>query len=231
LGRIVALLNDPHCKPLDVSVFTQHPAEYACMLPDDTLYFWNHDLDVDDDGYTTPREDNQDNEVANDLLLAHKPADWTAGKYHQKTTSLEGLSAFVHSYVVLPWGTGKSASQWWLTHTKCKPGDGAAIIAGDGRWTLAVFGDSGPDTKIGEMSLAAHAKFVNWDTLFIRSGARSSTREAAPQSGPLVTMVFPHTRPVAKPNVNAGFENRLKLTINTAQERFWTLAGHKIPPV
>lgn len=227
LGSIIPLLSDSRTHTLSVSRFSAHPAGYICVLPDDTLYFWNHDLDVNDDGYTTPQKGD---EAASQLLVANKPTDWLPGKYHQETTSFPGLSAFVHPYIVLPWGSGRNPSRWWLKETKCRPGDGAVAISADGRWTQAVFGDSGPDNKIGEMSLAAHARFVGWDTLFTRSGTHSSTKEVSPASGPLVTLVFPFTGTPATPKSEGGFEQALRITMKKAAERFWALAGHTIPP-
>ena len=213
LGKIVSLLGDKTTKTFDRHTFTGHAARYICTLPDDTLYFWSKDLDVDDDGYTSKEG----------LILVNKPPDWQPDDFYQDQTSLPGLSAFVDPYIVLPF----SGNDWYKKNTRCRVGDGAIVIAGNGEWTLAVFGDEGPGTKIGEMSLAAHAKFVGWATLFTQGPCHpvpcSATLESRPDSGPLVTMVFPDTG-------GTGMYD-LAATLEQTKYRFWRLAGHKKRPV
>ena len=215
LGKIRQLLLDKQTKTLDKSVFTGHTANYVCTLPDGTLYFWTDDMDVDDDGYTSK----------DGLVLINKPPDWAPDEDHQPQTSLPGLSAFVDPYVVLPF----DPTNWYLNNTECRIGDGAVVIAGNGEFTLAVFGDEGPGTKIGEMSLAAHAKFVGWGQLFTTGVAHplpgSATREQRPQTGPMITMVFPGTRGRSEDPYD------LASALEQARLRFWSLSGDKKPPL
>jgi|SRR5271167_248034 len=213
LGGIVSLLGDQATKTLNRRIFKGHPAKYICTLPDDTLYFWSKDLDVDDDGYNSKEG----------LILINKPPDWQPDEFYQDQTSLPGLSAFVDPYIVLPF----SGNDWYQKKTRCRVGDGAIVIAGSGEWTLAVFGDEGPGNKIGEISLAAHAKFVGWAALFTQGPCHpvpcSVTFERRPKSGPFVTMVFPDTRGTGMYDLSETLENTKRL--------FWKLAGHKKRPV
>jgi hypothetical protein len=195
--------------------FTGHSAKYICTLPDQTLYFWTNDLDIDDDGYASKEG----------VVLINKPPDWKPDQDYQSQTSLSGLSAFVDSYIVLPSGNNNSKNLWYLRNTRCRLGDGAVVIAGDGRWTLAVFGDEGPGNKIGEMSLAAHAKFTGWEMRFIQKQGYSLTRQENPDTGPIITLVFPGTRGQRTDPYD------LAAALEETKRRFWALSGHTMPPI
>ena len=210
LGKIVPLLEHSGTQVLDGSRFAGHPAKHICKLPEGTLYFENaNDLDVDDDGFTSR---------PGTVWPAWRPADWVTTPPHQEATSYggalgppEGWSAFLHQYIVLPGTLNGDSGVWWRTEAGLKIGDGAVVIKGS-QWISCVFVDTGPGNKIGEMSLAAHAKFRNPATLFeashearenggvvqresagrpnIKAVSRTTNR-ATP--GPFITLVFPRT--------------------------------------
>jgi hypothetical protein len=223
LGKIVHLLEDSGAQVLDGSRFTAHPAKHICKLPGGTLYFENaNDLDVDDDGFTSR---------PGTIWPKWRPADWVATPPHQEATSYgavlgspEAWSAFLHHYIVLPGTLEGYSGLWWRNEAGLKIGDGAVVIKGS-QWIKCVFADTGPGNKIGEMSLAAHAKFRAPATLFEasreagkiggvvqRDSAGSpnidkvsrTTNRATP--GPFITLVFPGTA-LGSPSITTLFTN------------------------
>ena len=164
LGDVVKQLEN--AKPVDGSQFKAHPAKFIGILPGGQLYFEVGGLDVDDDGGT-----------------AGSPAGWNphpirggkVDKSHQSQTSYGGvlpakagdsdpISAFNVPYIVLPGDQGKDAQGkpkplWYKAlGIGIKSGDGVVVIKGD-KHIVAVFADSGPANKIGEMSLKGHELF------------------------------------------------------------------------
>lgn len=215
LGGITRLLTHNKTRTLNGKRFTGHAAKYICTLPDQTLYFWSDDLDIDDDGY----------HAKEGMVLINKPTDWKPDEDFQPQTSLPGLSAFLDPYIVLPSGNDNSRNSWYQRNTRCRLGDGAVVIAGDGRWALAVFGDEGPGNKIGEMSLATHAKFTGWETRFIKKEGYSLTRQENPETGPMITLVFPGTKGRRTDPYDPA------AVLEETKRRFWALTGHKEAPI
>ena len=82
LGGITRLLTHNKTRTLSGKRFTGHSAKYICTLPDQTLYFWSNDLDIDDDGY----------HAKEGMVLINKPPDWKPDEDYQPQTSLPGLS-------------------------------------------------------------------------------------------------------------------------------------------
>jgi hypothetical protein len=84
---------------------------------------------------------------------------------YQNDTAVHGsdgrpLNAATTPYVVLP---GRSSKIWSYARAGIKPGDVVAVIHGD-KVEYAVFGDTGPKSKIGEASYAtASALGINPD--------------------------------------------------------------------
>lgn len=145
LGNIAHLLEK--ATPVDGSAFKEHPATCIAVLPGGELYFEVATMDIDDDGSS-----------------AGSPPDWAAhpvrggkiDKAHQTQVSYSTtppISAFQTPYFALP----GFKSLWWK-HQGLAIGDGAVIIRGNDRID-AVFADTGPDNKIGEMSIEAHRRF------------------------------------------------------------------------
>lgn len=125
--------------------FTAHCAEFIRRLPAGEIYFQVGDMDVDDDG-----------------SAAGAPAGWdpvpddekrgTRNTNHQSETSAGAdVSAFTLPYVVLP---GHKVPRWFQQQ-KIPLRSGAVIVKGD-KAIVAIFADTGPDNKIGEMSVRAH---------------------------------------------------------------------------
>ena len=210
LGTIVELLKSRATQRLDCSRFENHPAKHICKLPDGTLYFENeNDVDVDDDGFTTR---------PGTIWPSWRPPDWVATPPHQESTSYGGVlgqpeawSAFLHQYIALPGSLRAGGKIWWRAAAGLTIGDGAIVIKGS-QWIPCVFVDTGPGDKIGEMSLAAHARFRAPETLFetgsherklgtlvqrdeasrwVRDKVSRTTNKATP--GPFITLVFPGT--------------------------------------
>src|SRR5215472_15881531 len=98
LGEITRLLTHKTTRTLNSKRFTGHWAKYRCTLPDQMLYFWTNDLDIDDDGYASKEG----------VVLINKRQDWKPDQDYQTQTSLPGLSAFVDPYIVLPSGNNNS---------------------------------------------------------------------------------------------------------------------------
>jgi Fungal chitosanase of glycosyl hydrolase group 75 len=197
LGHIVDTLKG--ASSVDEKQFSAHPPTFIGTLPDGSLYFEVPTMDVDDDGST-----------------AGSPAEWVSrpvrggkiDKVHQDAVSYSAktpISPFNVPYVVLPGGS----PVWWRAQ-KIGMGDGAVVIRGDKRID-AVFADSGPGNKVGEMSIKVHELFG--ETVVV-SGKKAQkgpdgtplrdstgkimtepalvTRNSA-SKGPFIVIVFPHT--------------------------------------
>lgn len=131
---------------------------------------------VDDDGFT---------ERAGVNWPSWRPTNWVSNENHYEETSFgaslgepDVWSAFLHQYIALPGALRKGEQIWWRTIGKIKIGDGAIVIKG-AQLIPCVFVDTGPGDKIGEMSLAAHAKFRDPSTLFYARPAKAKSSGAS----------------------------------------------------
>jgi Fungal chitosanase of glycosyl hydrolase group 75 len=198
LGKIVDSLRQ--ATPVDQKPFSAHPPTFIGTLPGGALYFEVSTMDVDDDGGSDG-----------------SPTDWVShpvrgghiDNVHQDQVSYPAktpISPFNVPYIVLPGGT----PTWWRAQ-KIHIGDGAVVIRGDRRIN-AVFADSGPGNKVGEMSIKAHQLFgetvavpgkkprlgpdgtplKDSKTAAILTDPATVTRNSA-SKGPFIVIVFPGT--------------------------------------
>ena len=223
LGQIVGALKD--ASSVEDKQFSAHPPTFIGTLPDGSLYFEVPTIDVDDDGSS-----------------AGSPTGWVSrpvrggkiDRVHQDEVSYSTkipISPFNVPYVVLPAGD----PVWWRGQ-KISIGDGAVVIRGDKRID-AVFADSGPGNKVGEMSIKAHELFGETVVVpgkkaqkgpdgtplkdvngMIMTDPALVTRNSA-SKGPFIVIVFPHTSAGAK---FVGVDESLKSVI---EKKFAALAA------
>jgi hypothetical protein len=145
LGKIVDLLKQ--ATPVDQKPFSAHPPTFIGTLPGGALYFEVSTMDVDDDG---------SNNGSPAGWVSHPLRGGHIDNVHQDHVSYSTktpVSPFNVPYIVLPGGN----PTWWRAQ-KIHIGDAAVVIRGDKRIN-AVFADSGPGNKVGEMSIKAHQLF------------------------------------------------------------------------
>ena len=203
LGKVADLLKQATL--IDQKPFAAHPATFIATLPGGALYFEVPSMDIEDDG-----------------SVAGSPAGWVPyplrgghiDKVHQKEVSYSAetpISPFEVPYIVLPGGN----PVWWRGQ-KVSIGDGAVVIRG-GKRIDAVFADTGPGNKIGEMSIKCHQLFGETaivpgkkprlgpdgaplkdpNTGAILADPGMVTRNSA-SKGPFIVIVFPGTSAGAK---------------------------------
>jgi Fungal chitosanase of glycosyl hydrolase group 75 len=208
LGKIAELVI--RAKVIDKTQFGKHGATFIGTLPGGELYFEVPTIDVDDDGDTEGSPAN---------WVSHPVHGGKIDSFRQEQTSYggqlttrhghtDGISPFEVPYIVLP---GGSAKPLWFAQHGIAMGDGAIVIRG-GQCVEAVFADSGPVQKIGEMSIKAHQLFgetvivdgvkaqLGPDGNPLRDPATQKllteparvTRNSA-SKGPFVVIVFPGT--------------------------------------
>jgi hypothetical protein len=155
LGKIADLVT--RAQVIDKTQFGKHGATFIGTLPGGELYFEVPTIDVDDDG---------DTEGSPATWASHPVRGGKIDSFRQEQTSYggqlasrhghtDGISPFEVPYIVLP---GGSAKQLWFALRGIAMGDGAIVIRG-GQCVEAVFADTGPAQKIGEMSIKAHQLF------------------------------------------------------------------------
>jgi hypothetical protein len=153
LGNIAAALS--RAKPVDGARFSKHPATCIAQLPGGQLYFEVPSMDIDDDGSADGSPANWESHPvrAGNIDTSHDDRTsygWLLPVPHGQT---DFISPFKAPYVVLPGG-----KPLWFAQFGIAAGDGAVVIKG-GQAITAVFADSGPPVKIGEMSIKAHQMF------------------------------------------------------------------------
>src|SRR5579859_460793 len=212
LGKIVDLLGK--ATPLDQKPFSSHPATFIATLPGGALYFDVPTMDVDDDGSIDGSPNG---------WVPHPLRGSRIDNAHQQQVSYSAktpISPFAVPYIVLPDGN----PVWWRTQN-IHIGDGAVVIRG-GKRIDAVFADTGPGNKIGEMSIKAHELFdetvvvpgkkprIGPDGALMKDPKTGGvladpalvTRNSA-SKGPFIVIVFPGTSVGAKfVNVEASLQ-------------------------
>jgi hypothetical protein len=188
LGNIVELLQQ--AASIDPTPFGAHAATFIGILPGGALYFEVPTIDVDDDGSSDGCPDGW---VAHPLRGGHlDPSHQDQVSYSTRPP----ISAFNVPYIVLPGGN----PTWWRAQG-IHIGDGAVVIRGDQR-IVAVFADTGPGNKIGEMSIRAHQ--ILGETVIV-SGKK-------PRLGP-------DGKPITDPDTNAILSDPAPVTRNSASQR------------
>jgi hypothetical protein len=208
LGKIAALV--ANATPIDKSQFGKHGATFIGTLPGGELYFEVPTMDVDDDGDASgsPPDWASHPVRGGKIDLARQEHTSYGGQLPRRPGHTDGISPFEVPYIVLP---GGKAGSLWFAQRGIKVGDGAMVIRGNSR-VEAVFADSGPSEKIGEMSIRGHQLFgetVVVDGREARLGADGKplfdsvtgkiltdpakvTRNSA-SKGPFLVIVFPDT--------------------------------------
>lgn len=155
LGKIAALV--ANATPIDKTQFGKHGATFIGTLPGGELYFEVPTIDVDDDGDASgsPPDWAPHPVRGGKIDRARQEQTSYGGQLPQRPGHTDAISPFEVPYIVLP--GGKAGSLWFAQHG-IKVGDGAMVIRGNTR-VEAVFADSGPTEKIGEMSIRGHQLF------------------------------------------------------------------------